>query len=158
MKRYFLSILLIITVSAVFSQQNLSISGAVKDTKGNPIQGATVFISNSRIITTSNAQGQFSLTPLQSGTYELVVRMLGFNSSVQPVTLQKPIAGLNIVLKDDAVNLQEVVIRTRSRAAADPERPKYLELFKQYFIGRLLRVFSYKIVIGLFNISPKIGA
>ncbi len=58
------------------------VSGTVKDASGSPVAGATVNLLNARqsgvAVTTTDAQGQFTLTGVTAGTYEVLVTAKGF--------------------------------------------------------------------------------
>src|SRR5687767_3973853 len=63
--------------------QGRTISGTITDDKGAPLAGATVSVKDSREVTTSNADGQFTLE-VPSNRNVLVVSYVGMaNSEVQ---------------------------------------------------------------------------
>jgi hypothetical protein len=119
-----------VTVGAE-DQDIYSISGTVSDEKGNPLPGATVFLSNTQKITPTNEEGKFLLGGLPAGTYELVVKMLGFKVYTAPLIIQNTPQYLQIKLTENAIALDTVNIKSMSIA----DRRYYLRLFKQFFIG-----------------------
>jgi hypothetical protein len=134
--------LLIFTGFWAKAQETYSISGKVTDTKGETLPGATVFLTSSKMVTIVNGDGVFSLNGLQPGTYELVVKMLGYNSYNQNVNIQKQSVNITAKLSANATSLNEVVISAKT----DPNRAKYLQLFTENFIGKSANAAQCKIL------------
>ncbi|MDB5117380.1 MAG: hypothetical protein JWQ79_2872 [Mucilaginibacter sp.] len=133
--------LLFFSISAK-AQETYSISGKVTDEKGGTLPGATVFLANSKLMTMVNASGTFTLTGLQPGTYDLVVKMLGYNPYNQSITIQKEPVNINIKLSANNTLLNEVVIKGK----IDPDRARYLKLFIKNFIGESANSAACKIL------------
>jgi len=112
-------------------QETYVINGTVSDEKGEPLPGATVFITNSQNAGPTDETGKFTLAGLQPGTYEVVVQILGFGVHRQFVTIQKKNVSLRVKLKEDVIALNTVNITALSNSA----RKKYLKYFIKYFIG-----------------------
>jgi TonB-dependent SusC/RagA subfamily outer membrane receptor len=85
-----------------FSDQ---VTGVVRDNNGVPLVGAAVMIKGTRVGTTTNAMGEFSLKIPPHGT--LVVTGIGFTS--QEVRI-RPEMAYSIVLKPAEQHLDEVVV------------------------------------------------
>lgn len=86
--------------------QNIQISGTFKDSKGEPVPGAVVFLKgNTSVGATSDIDGKWTLNTPQDAV--LVVSCIGFKT--QEVAVQKR-AILNIILEDDAQLLDEAVV------------------------------------------------
>ena len=68
--------------ASLFAQSSGSISGAVKDSKGGMIPGATVTVADRAEAVTqtehTSAEGSFVFPQLPPGTYTLTVEMAGF--------------------------------------------------------------------------------
>src|ERR1700743_620376 len=93
---FFLGILAIVNASA---QQ--SISGKVVDPKGQPVPSATVFLTNTKNMTATDASGNFILSDIVAASYELVVNMIGFEPGRQNIKLQNSnINNIVITLKE----------------------------------------------------------
>jgi len=93
-----------------FAQPNYTISGEIRDAKsGEAIIGATIYPAEktTRAVTT-NAYGFFSLT-LPQGTYSVTAQFLGYEKSVQSISLSKNIR-VNFELKESVISLNEVTI------------------------------------------------
>ncbi|GAB2634072.1 DUF4139 domain-containing protein [Belliella aquatica] len=91
-----------------FDQNNMNVgavSGTITDTYGNPIPGATILVKGSAIGTSSDRNGQYSLT-LPSTAKKLVYSFIGYRRK------ELAISGdlMNIVLEEDMQALQEVVV------------------------------------------------
>src|ERR1700755_1815171 len=78
MKSCLFLLLLLISSSITFGQ--FTITGRVVDSATkDPLLGASVFAQNTTSGTTTNKQGEFSLS-LKSGGYELIVSFTGYQS------------------------------------------------------------------------------
>jgi hypothetical protein len=130
MNRTLLGAFLLLFLSVSVFAQNLSISGLVKDKKGETIPGAGIYLSGYKTATVTNNDGKFVLGNLKPGNYNVLVEMMGFLPFTQNVILSDKSATIEIVLLENTIQLQEVVIRV------DPNRQKYIDLFKEFFIGK----------------------
>ena len=106
-------------------------TGKVVDEKGESLPGATVFITNTKWAASTDADGTFKLTGIPRGSYEVLVRMMGFTTFTKVFTFTDRSINANLLLKTDAIALAEVKIS----AKPDPDRAKYLKIFTQNFIG-----------------------
>src|ERR1700761_3946822 len=120
--RNLLFLLLLFTAFGLRAQQTYSISGMVNDDKGQPLPGATVFLTNTKIATSSDVSGHFVLSQLPAGPYELAVNLLGFDPYIQLVKIENAPLTINIKLKESSIELNAVVINGKP----DPHRKEYL--------------------------------
>ncbi len=125
-----LGLLLFFSLSA--AAQNLAISGKVINLDSKlPLNGATVFLSNTSFQTATLYDGSFSLTGLKPGQYTLVVKFIGYKSYTQQLLLGSNDNKFEIALSPAAIQLQEVNINAISKATYK----KYYDQFIQEFIG-----------------------
>ncbi len=132
--------LLILKVNAI--AQPLSICGTVTDENGHSVTGATVFITNSSHAAASGNSGGFCFADIPSGTYEIAVRMMGFEPYTQNVVVKTQSVILNIRLKQSNTFLKAVTINGKP----DPNRDDYLRQFLKYFIGETINAKQCKLV------------
>jgi hypothetical protein len=138
-KRLCSSLLLLFVFVSSFGQ-SLSITGVVKDKKGETIPGAGVYLSNYKNATVTNANGRFVLTNLKPGNYDVLVQMMGYLPYTKNVILSDKSSNIEVVLQENSILLNEVVIHT------DPNRQKYLNMFKEAFIGKTPNAAKCKIL------------
>lgn len=120
--------------------QNLSISGKVKDKSGEVIPGAGIYLSGYKTATVSGNDGKFVLSGLKPGNYDVLVQMMGFLPYTKNVILSDKSAVIEITLEENTIQLNEVVIRT------DPNRERYINLFREFFIGKTPNAAKCKIL------------
>jgi len=97
-----------------------SIVGRVLDTSGAVLQGARVELPVAAISTVSGNQGQFSITGLAPGSYNLAISYVGFASFVQDVTVTPgQVTHLDAVLKVASKNEEIVVTADRPHGEAE---------------------------------------
>ena len=87
----------------VFAQQQMTVAGVVKDTQGEPIIGANILVKGTTDGTITDLDGRFRLEAKAGDV--LVVSFIGYQTQELPAAPQ-----MNIVLKDDTEQLDEVVV------------------------------------------------
>jgi TonB-linked SusC/RagA family outer membrane protein len=90
----------------VSTETTRSISGTVKDSKGEPIPGVAVIAKNTLVGTTTDANGKYMLN-VPEGSNVLIFSSVGYLT--QEITLDAN-AVIDIVLQDNVANLQEIVV------------------------------------------------
>ena len=130
MKTHLLGLCFLLLVSANVWAQSLSISGTVKDKNGETLPGAGIYLSGYKAATVTNTDGKFVLGNLKPGNYNVLVEMMGFLPFTKNVIIADKAVSMDIVLSENTIQLQEVVIKV------DPNRERYIELFKEFFIGK----------------------
>lgn len=90
---------------SVVANRQQTISGSVKDDGGNPIVGATVLVKGTTRATSTDANGEFSITANNGDV--IVIRNLGYLT--QEITVSNA-QNINISLAPDNANIDEVVV------------------------------------------------
>ncbi len=124
---------------SAYGQSTYSISGVIRD-KNETLPGASIYISNHKIVTQTDLHGRFILKNLPSGNYDVMVHMVGYKPFSQSIDLKVKDVQLQVVLEENVTLLKEVVIQP------DPDRAYYLSLFKKNFIGLTPNALQCKIV------------
>jgi TonB-linked SusC/RagA family outer membrane protein len=106
MRRLLFFMLGMLIFSAQLLAQNRNITGKVTDDKGNGIANASVIVKNTKIGTTTNAEGNFSLNVPTNATV-LVISSVG--QKAQEVTIGDQ-SSINVTLQNDEGALSEVVV------------------------------------------------
>lgn len=78
-----------------------TISGLITDTKNNPIIGANIYLEGTYDGASSDEKGKFSFETSETGTQNLVVSMISFDTYMQPGDVS--------YLKDLDIKLQEAI-------------------------------------------------
>lgn len=124
----FCSLFLLIGLSS-YGQNSFNISGTIKDKSGQTVPGAGVYLSSYKTATVTNNEGQFVLSNLKPGNYDILIEMMGYLPLSKNVIISDKSVKIDLVLKENTIQLQEVVIKS------DPNRERYIQLFIQQFIG-----------------------
>lgn len=130
MKYWYYCCLLVFISFSGYAQKGFNISGIIKDKEGKTVPGAGVYLASYKKATVSDSNGAFTLTDIQPGNYDVLVEMMGYLPFSKSVQISDKSAKIEVLLLENTIQLNEVVIK------ADPDRPKYLEMFKEYFIGK----------------------
>lgn len=97
---------------------------------GAPLEGATVYISNSSKGDLTNINGTFLITGLSSGKYDLVVSYIGFQTEVYNLYINNKDVHVSFAMNQAARKLKEIVIKGDNSAWK-----KNFETFLNAFIG-----------------------
>ncbi|SHF31562.1 TonB-linked outer membrane protein, SusC/RagA family [Fodinibius roseus] len=91
--------------------QTGSITGQVIDNNGESVPGANVLLVESGQGTATNAEGNYTISSVEAGTYTLRVTFVGFAEYNQQVTIESgETAEVNVTLRAGAIDLDEVVV------------------------------------------------
>jgi hypothetical protein len=124
---------LLIVVTTGFAQEK--VTGKVVDAETNEgLPGATVTIFGTTDGTTTNVDGDFSLTVKSSGT-KLIINYIGYNTKTVVVNNSKKLGSIG--LEPSSTSLSEIVISTAS-VAVDRKTPVAVSTIGKAFIQEKL--------------------
>lgn len=120
--------------------KKLSISGMIKDRMGQPLPGASVYLSHYKIGVSADNKGRFLIPNLSPGSYTVLVQMIGYLPASQNVMLSVKSTEFDLVMEESVRELNEVVVRP------DIYRAQRLRVFKESFLGTSKNAKSCKIL------------
>lgn len=110
---YLTLLFFLISFNIISAQEKRTISGHVKDAStGEELIGATIFIKELLVGTTTNVYGFYSLT-IPAGTYTVKYSFIGYKPQEITLDLYQNIKQ-NIELAESATTLEEVVVTAKS--------------------------------------------
>jgi hypothetical protein len=83
--------------------------GTVKADDGTPLGFTTIYVKQLGTGTTTNADGYYELS-MPAGNYDVVFQYLGYETQERKVTIGDAFVDLNIIMKSQAIMLQNVTI------------------------------------------------
>ncbi|GFD81158.1 TonB-dependent receptor [Tenacibaculum sp. KUL118] len=95
-----------------------TIAGKVTDTKGNPIEGANVYLEGTYDGTSSDEKGNFSFTTSEEGEQTLTVSFISFETYIKTAEVST-FKNLKIILREDVNTLDAVTINAGTFEAGD---------------------------------------
>lgn len=101
-------ILIFCLVSQLQAQNNVLIKGKVLDQQGQTVSGVTVIINAKQ--TTTNAQGDYSLSLTENGTYNIKLSIVGYLKLEKEIKVTASERIFDFVLKEDINTLANVTI------------------------------------------------
>ncbi|NVJ88284.1 MAG: carboxypeptidase-like regulatory domain-containing protein [Flavobacteriaceae bacterium] len=96
-----------------------------------PLEGASVYLNNTMLGTTTNEKGEFTIT-VNKGNYELIVSYLGFETMVYNLNIAEYKNPLRFNMQESRNQLDEIVVK---KIVYDDEWKYNLEVFKKEFLG-----------------------
>jgi ferric enterobactin receptor len=112
MNKAFVQLFLLILPLIGFSQ-NVSVSGKVISSNGEPIFFAVVNIKGTTIFSNTDDNGAFKLF-VPTGKRIIAVSMLGYAPFEQELAISKPLSNLIFTLKESSLQLDGVVVTAKS--------------------------------------------
>ncbi len=126
--------LLLLLTTSVWAQslQRYTISGRVTEENGQALPGATILLAGTTTGTTSDAEGNYKLVAnVKSGAQTIVISAIGYETLRQAVTLgNAPDVTLNVTVKPDVTNLDEVVVTGSTLSAPKRELGNFITTLK----------------------------
>ena len=120
MKRVLVFFLLTMIFPKIFAQTILT--GTVKQENGEAIAGANAFLQGTYDGATSNEKGEFNFKTTKKGEFTLVVTLMSYKPILQKVILRGDTIRINVHLKEEINQLNEVVISAGTFEAGDKKR------------------------------------
>ena len=115
--------------TSIFSQ---TLRGVILNSKTKaPIPGCSVYINNTSRGDVSNAKGEFTITRVPSGKYELIVSSIGYDTYVASISSDDLSAPLTIELGTKSVDLEAVIVEPYEKNGWE----KWGKIFLDNFIG-----------------------
>ena len=135
MKKIIFTLLCMFSISATFSQTD--ISGTVKDKAGVPITGANLLVVGSTSGATSDFDGNFSFTSNLTGVQTVKISYLGYETQEKTVTLDGTPITLQIELAEGGNSLDEVVLTASATFRSQKDTPMSISSIRQKEITKL---------------------
>ena len=163
MKSTKLLLVLLSMVSFQFaSAQKGKIEGYVKDVKGLPLIGATVFIEGTTTGGSANLDGFYSIENVEVGSYNLVATYIGYQSQTKFNIIVKSAGNqpYNFELEEQTTDVGEVVVTAEQSKVS---RPKETPLSTQKLTAVELETYPggnndvVRVAQSLPGVSPSVG-
>ncbi|MET0394175.1 MAG: carboxypeptidase-like regulatory domain-containing protein, partial [Chitinophagaceae bacterium] len=127
-----LSILILLLLAGAASRSQQTISGrVVSAATGEPLTGASVFISNTSVGTTTDHSGFFILQHVPGGRNELIASSIGYETNVFSFSAEQLPLRLRIEMTLKIKELENVIVEPFTEEYWD----KWGRLFMEKFIG-----------------------
>jgi hypothetical protein len=124
--------IVLLAVTPLFGTCQFSVRGKVVDAETNKaIQGVSVYINNSFLGTSTDANGDFVLNNIPPGAFKLVLSHIGYETIVESLTSTDLKDQYIISLKVNADELKEVIVTTKPKSGWR----KWGSFFLSSFIG-----------------------
>ena len=127
--------------------QKMSVSGVVKDVKGEVLPGVTIRIKNTQLGFVTDIDGKFKFDFPKQDTVVLIFSFVGYKTQEFQVKNDKPIT---IVLKEDVTEMDEVVVTGIFTKAKE----SYTGAVTTITAKDLQRVGNRNLVSSIRNIDP----
>lgn len=114
------------------------ITGKVTDVNQNPLSFVSIYLDGTVTGTTSNEEGDYSLSIQSTGSYTVVFQFLGYKTLRKKVNITQFPFELNTQLEEESITLSEVSISTKENPANEiirnviANKDKNTDKFKVY--------------------------
>ena len=119
----------------------VNITGKVlNDVSGDPLAGASVYINNSTIGSTTSADGSFMLSNVMPGTFDIIVTFVSFEVIVHRVSVSDKPLKFTFRMNEKATEMRNILIMS------DELRRQRVAKFRELFLGITLAAERSKIL------------
>lgn len=108
-----------------------TISGKITDQSGKPVPFANVYIQQSTIGVTANAEG-FYMLKVNPGTYQVVFKTIGYKQLIKTITVTEQNITVDIELEQEIYSLKEVSVSSKQEDPAYEVIRNAIKKRKQY--------------------------
>jgi outer membrane receptor protein involved in Fe transport len=145
---FFLILLICLANFSIFAQGKGTIKGKITDDNANPVAFANVVIIGTTMGAASDVNGNYSISNLDAGKYNLRASSVGYKTVTVSVTvIASQTVTQNFTLSIDALNLSEVVVtgvvaplsKMKSTVAISTLTPRDLEQMQPRSTTEILR-------------------
>ena len=154
---WFLTCLLLCSVSALWAQ-SVSFSGTVSEKKsGEPLIGANVYFNGTTLGTVTNKNGEFVIRNVKPGTYEVIVSCIGYHRVREEIILSGTKTKFDCSLEKSNSTLGEVVVTGTGTPHHLKSAPVQTELIDKKLIDRIAPSDFNDLMLGVspsFDFSP----
>ncbi|MCA5003879.1 TonB-dependent receptor [Sphingobacterium bovistauri] len=120
-----------VSTTFILHAQNL-LQGTITNSEGNSIETATVSIDGTKVATSTNNEGKFSLQ-VPSGKNKISIRAVGYLTNKKEITSSDLQNGLAVTLESDNRHLEEVVVSGTLKQVSKLDSPIPVEVFTAKF-------------------------
>jgi len=95
---------------AVFAQTT-GVTGTILDENGEPLIGATIVVEGTKLGTTADFNGKYTISNLSPGNYKLLISSVGYKKLSFPIEVKAgKLTTLDTGMKEDILQLDQVVV------------------------------------------------
>lgn len=110
--------LFLLPISITANAQAGNLEGQITDKSTEPVPGATVQLKNTSKGAVTDTNGYFTIKSVAEGSYNVLIRAVGFETVETTVNVQKGATNLDIELAESIGELGEVVVSAKSESSA----------------------------------------
>jgi hypothetical protein len=108
----------------------INITGIViNDASGEPLAGASVYINNSTIGSTTGSDGSYTLVNVMPGTYDIIVTFVSFEAIIHRVSVGVKPMKVTFRMNEKVTQMRNILVMS------DELRRNRIEKFRQLFLG-----------------------
>ncbi|MBU2996163.1 TonB-dependent receptor [Cellulophaga baltica] len=111
MKKILLSLLFILSISAIYSQN--SVTGTVTDAKTNEaLEQVSVYFPQLEKGDVTNENGVYKVSNLPTGAYKVVLSYIGYQTISKTIAITSDEIIFDAVLNESAIEMEEIIVST----------------------------------------------
>lgn len=104
-----------------------TITGTIRSKNKNPLEGTSISLEGTYYGSTSSKGGEYSFSSPDTGSFNLVVSLIGYKKMSQPVHLAGGQLTIDFILKEEVNEMQAVTVSAGSFEASDQRRNTVLK-------------------------------
>ncbi len=138
--RLLLVFMFLVVATGAIGQQKLH--GKVSNENGQPLSNASIFISGTKIGTTTDIAGEFRLNAPLTGSFKLVATYIGYKTVLQSLNAESNPQNINFIMKPASNQLKGIIVTSHS----NNNWKRWGTVFTDGFIGKSVFAGKCKII------------
>ena len=150
-----LFLLLTFSLSSIYAQNKGSITGKITS-EGEPLAFVNVYLGNTTKGSTTDKNGNYTITDLNYDTYTIYASFTGFKTKKQRLTISKPSTVLNFDL-NESESLDEIVISGTLKPISRRDSPVPVEVYSTTFLKKNPTPSIFEAMQNVNGVRPQIN-
>lgn len=156
--KYFISTLLVLLMFVVHSQQSGTISGTITNGQ-EPLEMVKISVLSANEGAYTNANGDYQITDLPFGTYQIQATLSGYMSDPETVSISatKPQATIDFTINLNVQEMGEVVVSGTLKAIGKLDSPVPVEVYNTCFFQSNPSPSVFESVANINGVRPQLN-
>ncbi len=140
--------------TTVFVSAKATLNGVVTDAKtSKPLVGAAIFLHDAKIGVTSDADGNYTIANIPSGSHLIEVSFIGYSTIIETIDIEATTTK-NFSLKESAIEQEAVTVTGVASATKTKQSPQPVTIIRK---ADLLQTSSINIIDALSKLVPGVS-
>lgn len=140
-----------------FANAQTSTLKGIVTSSGKPQSYASVSLKGTKYGIVTNSEGTFLFNNVDTGTYEVIVQLLGYETEIRTIKLQKDTVSLQVELRTSTQTIESVVISGTLKEVSKSESPVPVEVYSESFFKKNPTPSIFEAMSNINGVRPQLN-